>query len=213
MPALLAHALAATTRALLLAAAVAGAASAQVSVSYYVGTPNPATFSTTTGADFGGLALACTANVAAVDFPSATSLAGICGGPNATVNGFGESARFTGAFLAPTAGSYTFRVFNDDGFALFVNGSLAVNRFHDDYQPEGLLHTVQLQAGINPFQIDYYANNASFSFLDVELPTGVAYATAVSTVPEPATVALLGGGLAVLGAVAGRRRRGGATLG
>ncbi|WP_284352977.1 PEP-CTERM sorting domain-containing protein [Roseisolibacter agri] len=205
MPALLARALPATARALLLLAAAAGTAAAQVGVSYYTGAPNPATFSTTTGADFGGLTLACTANVAAVDFPSAASLAGICGGP--AVNGFGESARFLGALHAPTAGSYVFRIFNDDGFALFLNGSLAVNRFHDDYQPNGVLYTLQLQAGLNPFQLDYYANEASFSFIDVELPTGVTYASAAaSTVPEPATVALLGGGLAVLGAVARRRR-------
>ncbi|MDF1501633.1 PEP-CTERM sorting domain-containing protein [Roseisolibacter sp. H3M3-2] len=193
---------------LLACAAAAGAArpaAAQVAVAYYAGTPDPAAFSTLTGADFSGLTPACARTVSAIDFPSASSLAAICG-PGAGVDGFSESARFLGALVAPAVGVYQLRVFNDDGFALFVNGTLAINRFHDDWQPDGLFHAVALQAGVNPFQLDYYANAASFSFLRVELPAGVSYATATSTVPEPSTVALLGGGLAVLGAAARRRR-------
>jgi hypothetical protein len=185
----------------LLAAAAASAASAQVTGSFFSGVPS---FTPGSGANFNPANLVCTQSLSAIDFPNATSLAGACG-PASGLTGFSQSARFDGSLVAVAPGAFSIGICRDDGFAFYLNGGTVVESWGD--QATCSAFAVALGAGDNPFRIDYYANSYGGSTFQVNLPTGVRFGTA-QVVPEPATVALLAGGLVGVAGVARRRRHG-----
>lgn len=83
-------------------------------------------------------------------------------GNGAPVTGIGAdnfAARFTGTFVAPAAGTYTFRVRADDGVRLWVSGVLLVDKWIDQ-GPTNYDASVTLTAGQSfDVKIEYYENS------------------------------------------------------
>ena len=208
-----------TLATLLVAAPIA--AHAQVQAAFYapiaananddshLAAPNP-------NAPFPYGSLVCTTVVGnssgfSLDFTSTGTqilLAKQCGsGPAAQlVHNFG--ARFSGALVAPTAGMYTLAFNSDDGNVLTIDGNTISSEWATQAGGPGSI-AVMLNAGANPFIFDYYENSYGGANAILQLPPGLPAqppAGPTTTTPEPATVALLGCGLAGV-AVAARRRR------
>lgn len=110
-------------------------------------------------------------------------------------------AEVTGFLQVDTAGSYSVTLGSDDASYLFIAGvaTLSLPGSHGYFTDST---NVNLAAGLTPFRIAYYNNFCCGSSLTLETT-----ATVVA-VPEPGTYALMGGGLALVGAgVAARRRK------
>jgi fibro-slime domain-containing protein len=110
------------------------------------------------------------------------------------------SARFDATFSAPAGGSVTFSLGSDDDAWIFLDGQLVVDNggVHGDTVAPTTVSN--LSAGthtVDVFYADRYPTQASLNFnADVTL----------NPVPEPASIALLGGGLLGLGGIISRRR-------
>ncbi|BEP39506.1 PilC/PilY family type IV pilus protein [Variovorax sp. V15] len=82
-------------------------------------------------------------------------------GSGAPVSGVGAdnfAARFTGTFVAPSTGTYTFRVRADDGVRLWISGLLVIDKWIDQ-GPTNYDVTVALVAGQSfDVKIEYYEN-------------------------------------------------------
>ncbi|MET3493828.1 PilC/PilY family type IV pilus protein [Variovorax boronicumulans] len=82
-------------------------------------------------------------------------------GNGAPVTGIGAdnfAARFTGSFIAPATGNYTFRVRADDGVRLWVGGQLRIDKWIDQ-GPTNYDATVALTAGQSfDVKVEYYEN-------------------------------------------------------
>jgi len=107
--------------------------------------------------------------------------------------------RFTGRFLAETAGEYRFDIFADDGCMLFIDGALVVNNRTGSGNANG---TVSLTAGLHDILVFFY-ERAGAQIMRVEMtpPEGVreylplsllsAYPTVVKDVSGNGTVKAL----------------------
>ena len=101
-------------------------------------------------------------------------------------------ADITGFLSVDADGSYTFTLNSDDGSMLYIDGNLVINN-GEVHAPETLEGTVNLSAGIHPFEVQFFESQGGESGVDLYLPNGVSY------IPEPATVCLLGvGALSVI---------------
>jgi hypothetical protein len=181
------------------------ASHAQVTAQFYAGFPTTAPG---LGGSFGGLTAFCTAQLPSISFVDrdafVTFVTNNCAGRPAAFDGFNFSARFTGAFAATSAGSYTFTGQTDDGNSFWINSTNVRSSWGDQSGGYGFNATLT-GTPTNAFQFDYYANTFGLSFLTVNLPTGVTYAQPITVVPEPGAIWLLVTGMLAL--VAWRRRR------
>lgn len=105
-------------------------------------------------------------------------------------------ADITGFFSVVADGSYTFTLNSDDGSLLFINGALVVNN-GGVHAPSVVSGTTLLNAGTVPFEVQFFEDFGGPSGVDLTLPDGITYSS--TAVPEPATILLLGAGLAGLG--------------
>ena len=155
-----------TLIALLTAAAFGSAAHAQVKVTIYKGfTQNGggASYSDPAG----------TINSPNIQFGSAS---GFQWHPY-HLSAFGADA--TGTLTASAAGTYSFSLHSDDGSQLFIDGMLVVDNGgpHNQNTVSGSLY---LTAGSHPFEIQFFENGYDDSGLDLNLPSGISYASASS---------------------------------
>jgi fibronectin-binding autotransporter adhesin len=90
------------------------------------------------------------------------------GVPNANIQ-----ARWTGSFVAPTNGAYTFETISDDGSMLWVDGALVVNNngSHGMITNRG---AIALSAGGHDILVAYFQGAGAYGlFANVALPGGV----------------------------------------
>ena len=115
-------------------------------------------------------------------------------------NSFG--ALLTGGLQAGAAGSYTLTLGSDDAAYLFIDRQLvlALPDAHSYFSREV---TVALAPGYHALELQFYNSFCCNSVLTLD-PGGLEY---VSAVPEPASLPLWLGGLAVAGWQARRRLR------
>ena len=92
----------------------------------------------------------------------------------------GWGADFTAYLTVAAAGIYNIQLISDDGAYLFVNGSMAINN-GGDRPPSGPTVGVYLNAGSNPFELQYRENGWGTQGVDLNLPSGVTFAAAPAT--------------------------------
>lgn len=119
--------------------------------------------------------------------------------------------RFSG-FLDLTEGEQTFKVGSDDGFELSIDGDV-ISSYTRNRGFRTTTTTVDAGLGITPFQLIYWENhgNTGVEFrLDNQLAeaslAALQGAPAAPAVPLPAGLALMLGGLGVLGVIRGVKR-------
>jgi hypothetical protein len=112
-------------------------------------------------------------------------------------------ARFTGALVVASTGTYNITLNADDGDALAINGAVVRTDWYAKAGGPGQF-TVDLNAGSNPFVFDYFQGPCCNAFAELIPGDGVIVSPPV---PEPASVALIAAGLAVVGLGARRRRQ------
>lgn len=79
------------------------------------------------------------------------------GAPDPAIVPDGFSARWTGSFLVPTAGTYVFSVTTDDGARLWVDGALLIDKWLN--QPATTYTaTMALTAAAHTIKLEYYEN-------------------------------------------------------
>jgi|GEM_PF-2009211 len=121
------------------------------------------------------------------------------------------SVRWTGYLKTPTAGDYQFRVTSDDGAQLLLGGSKVVDAPELQWYATTTSQTLTLAATTTALELRFY-ENAVYDGIRLEwLTPGAAdwavipASALVTTVPEPASWALLLGGAALIGTRLRRR--------
>lgn len=108
-------------------------------------------------------------------------------------------AILTSELSVSSTATYNFTVKSDDGSFLFIDGIEVVKNVIVG-ENSG---SIPLTAGIHAATVFFYQCCGGQSGLDVALPAGVSYVTAV---PEPQTYAMFLAGLGVMGFMARRRK-------
>jgi MYXO-CTERM domain-containing protein len=146
-----------------------------------------------------------------LNFNDAATRSALCPlNPDRFVPAEGDSVggRFTGLLTVQTPGSYQLTINADDGDQLVVNGSVITTSWFAKASGPGLVGNINLNAGDNPFILDYFQGPATQGFITLALGPGIVVSPTPSgpnVAPEPQTWALLASGLA--GIAAWRRRR------
>lgn len=177
-----------------------GAANAQVQATFYANypaAPDPL------GAYLGGAVL-CSASAFgtasggfSLNFNDAATRSALCPANPDLLSPFLNNqlgARFVGSLVVATAGDYNLTLNADDGDALAINGVLVRSDWFAKPNGPGSF-TVALNAGGNPFVLDYFQGPCCNAFVELLPGAGV---DVIPVVPEPATFALTALGLAAL---------------
>ena len=101
------------------------------------------------------------------------------------------SARYTGLFVPPETGTYTFGVKSDDGVRIWVNNVLVIDDWHDhgaQLDPLWASTTVTLPQSVAvPIKVEYY-NNTGRGSLEVFLKsTGTGGGASIAQQPVPSS--------------------------
>lgn len=113
------------------------------------------------------------------------------GSPAASINVDNFSARWTGQISIPTTGTYTFTATADDGYRLWVNGVILIDKWFDQ-PPTTYTATANLTAGQSyDVRIEYYENGGVATAKLAWAYTGVATQPIPSTYlcPNPCSTA------------------------
>ncbi len=92
----------------------------------------------------------------------------------------GWGADFTAYLTVAAAGIYNIQLISDDGSYLFVNGSMAISN-GGDHPAGGPTVGVYLNAGSNPFELQFRENGWGTQGVDMNLPSGVTFAAVPAT--------------------------------
>ncbi|RZS89957.1 glycosyl hydrolase family 2 [Motilibacter rhizosphaerae] len=67
-----------------------------------------------------------------------------------------DSVRWTGRVDVPATDAYTFSIIGDNGFRLWVDGTLVIDHWVDDWDNRQTSAPVQLTAGLHDIRVDYF---------------------------------------------------------
>jgi fibro-slime domain-containing protein len=109
------------------------------------------------------------------------------------------SARFDATFSAPAGGSVTFSLGSDDDSWIFLDGQLVVDNGGVHGNTVAPTAVSNLSAGTHTVDVFYADRDPTQASLNFDANV------ALNPVPEPASIALLGGGVLGLGIVSRRR--------